>query len=103
MNKLMGFYNLFRKGSVIANPTAWKNGQITGSILAGILATVVALAKVYGYELPLSDDQLLSIGSGIVAIVGLFINPALTTATSSKVGLPASDEAPRAPSPLTGY
>ena len=97
MNKLLAAWNVFRKGQVVANPTAWKTGQITGSILAGLLAAVVAGAKAFGYELPVSDDQLLAIGSGIVAVVGLFLNPAATVVSSDKVGLPAVNEADNNP------
>jgi hypothetical protein len=89
MNKLLAALNVFRKGKVVANPTAWKTGQITGSVLAGLLAAIVAGAKTFGYDLPVSDDQLLAIGSGVVAVVGLFLNPAVTVASSDKVGLPA--------------
>lgn len=87
MGKLVAFFNVLRKGHQVANPTAWKTGQITGSVLAGLLGAIVALAKVYGYELPLTDEQLLAIGSAIVAIVGLFISPAVTVASTEKVGL----------------
>jgi hypothetical protein len=92
MGKLLAFFSVLRKGRQVANPAAWKAGQITGSVLAGLLGAIVALAKVFGYELPLTDEQLLAIGSAIVAIVGLFISPAITTATSEKVGLRAKDE-----------
>lgn len=92
MKKLLAFLSVFRKGRQVANPAAWKAGQITGSVLAGLLGAIVALTKVFGYELPLSDDQLLAIGSAIVAIVGLFISPAITTATSEKVGLQSEGE-----------
>jgi high-affinity Fe2+/Pb2+ permease len=92
MGKLFAFLTVLRKGHVVANPAAWKAGQITGSVVAGALAAVVALAKVYGYELPLSDEELLAIGSAIVAIVGLFISPAVTVASSDKVGLPAESK-----------
>ena len=97
MGKLLAALNVFRKGQVVANPTAWKTGQITGSILAGLLAAIVAGAKAFGYELPVSDDQLLAIGSGIVAVVGLFLNPAATVVSSDKVGLPAVNEADNNP------
>jgi hypothetical protein len=89
MGKLLAFFKVLRKGSQVANPSAWKTGQITGSVLAGLLGAIVALAKVYGYELPLTDEQLLAIGSAIVAIVGLFISPAVTVASTEKVGLSA--------------
>ena len=102
MGKLLAALNVFRKGQVVANPTAWKTGQITGSIFAGLLAAVVAGAKAFGYELPVSDDQLLAIGSGIVAVVGLFLNPAATVVSSDKVGLPAVNEADNN-SPIPGH
>lgn len=92
MKKLMLLFQIFRKGKMVANPVAWKTGQITGSIIAGLLASVVGLAKVFGYELPLKDDEILAIGSAIVAIVGLFISPAVTVASTDKVGLPAEGE-----------
>lgn len=92
MVKLLAFFSVLRKGKCVANPAAWKAGQITGSVVAGLLGALVALAKVYGYELPLNDDQLLAIGSAIVAIVGLFITPAVTVASTEKVGLPTNDK-----------
>ena len=104
MNKLLAALNIFRKGQVVANPTAWKNGQITGSVLAGFFAALIGGAKAFGYNLPVSDDQLLAIGSGIVAIVGLLVNPAVTIASSDKVGLPASSQTnEQTISPNTGH
>lgn len=91
MNKLLAALNVFRKGKVVANPTAWKTGQITGSVLAGALGAVIAFAKTFGYNLPISDDQLLTIGGSIVAIVGVFLNPTATIVSSDKVGLSARD------------
>ena len=102
MNKLLALFNVFRKGECCVHPEAWKNGQITGSVLAGLLAAIVAASKAFGFDLPISDEQLVTIGGAIVAIVGLFINPAITTATSSKVGLPASSEVISQKSSLTG-
>lgn len=104
MNKLFALIAVFRKGSAVANPAAWKAGQVTGSIVAGLVASLVALAKVFGYELPLSDDQILAIGSSIVAIVGLFISPALTVATTEKIGLPAErQDSPKTNSIIPGH
>jgi hypothetical protein len=87
MRKLLALFDVFKKGKMVANPVAWKAGQITGSIVAGLLASIVALAKVFGYELPITDDQILAIGSAIVAIVGLFISPAITVASTDKIGV----------------
>jgi hypothetical protein len=104
MNKLLALLSVYHKGSIVANPTAWKNGQITASMLAGLLGAVIALAKTFGYSLPLSDDQLLTIGGSIIAVAGLFLNPTATIVSSDKVGLPSSDNPPdKQVSPLTGY
>ena len=95
MRKLFALFDVFKKGKTVANPVAWKAGQITGSVLAGLLASIVALAKVFGYELPITDDQILAIGSGVVAIVGLFISPAITVASTDKIGLQSEHSATR--------
>jgi len=87
MNKILAALQVYRKGNVVANPTAWKNGQVTASVVAGLLGALVALAKTFGYSLPISDDQLLTIGGAIVAIAGLFLNPTATVVSSDKVGL----------------
>jgi hypothetical protein len=92
MNKLFAFISVLRKGKAVANPSAWKAGQVTGSVVAGLLASIVVLAKAFGYELPLTDEEILAIGSSIVAIVGLFISPALTVATTEKICLPAESK-----------
>jgi hypothetical protein len=102
MDKIWAAFSVFRKGSVVANPTAWKNGQITASILAGLFGALIALGKTFGYDLSLSDDQLLTIGGAVVAIAGLFINPAATIASSDKVGLPAVNETVEQ-SPIAGH
>jgi NO-binding membrane sensor protein with MHYT domain len=87
MKKLLALFDVFKKGKMVADPVAWKTGQITGSIVAGLLASIVALAKVFGYELPITDDQIIAIGTAIVAIVGLFVSPAITVASTDKIGL----------------
>lgn len=93
MNRLLAIFQVLKKGYSVANPAAWKKGQITGSVLAGLIGSVIGLAKVYGYELPLTDDQIIAIGSAIVAIVGLFVTPVVTVASTDKIGLPSEPDA----------
>lgn len=87
-NKLKLFFNLFHQGEEVADAAKWKNHQITVNTLAALLATVVALSKAFGYEIPISDDQLAGIGGGLFALT----NVLLTIITSTKVGLPARPE-----------
>ena len=104
MNKILAALQVYRKGNVVANPTAWKNGQVTASVVAGLLGALIALAKTFGYTLPLSDYQLLTIGGSIVAIAGLFLNPTATVVSSEKVGLPAVSESnDQGNSPIPGH
>lgn len=85
--KLRAFYSVFQAGKVVANPAAWKRGQMTGGLVAGLLGALIAFAKVFGYDIPLSDEQLLQIGGAAVAVFGLF-NAGATVATTDKLGLP---------------
>jgi hypothetical protein len=54
--------------------------------LAAFFGAVVAAAKAFGYDLPLTDEQLAQIGGAVLAIFGLF-NTGATAASSEKVGL----------------
>jgi NO-binding membrane sensor protein with MHYT domain len=84
---LFSIPDVLKQGKMVANPESWKKGQVTGGVVAGLLGSLIAISKVFGYELPLSDDQLLSIGSGVVAICGLFYTPIVTVATTEKIGI----------------
>lgn len=104
MGKLLALLNVYRKGCIVANPVAWKHGQITASVITGLLAAIVAACKTFGYQLPVTDDQLLSIGGIVVAIAGLFLNPTATVVSSDKVGLPAvSNSDQQTISPIAGH
>ena len=82
-DKLKAGLNVFRKGSEVANPEAWKTGQITGTVIGALLLALVNLAQAYGFQLPIEADSANAIGGGIVAIVNIM----LTAATSRKAGI----------------
>lgn len=89
MNKVKAIFSIpdvLQKGKMVANPEAWKSGQITASVLAGLAASLVGLAKVFGYELPVNDEQLLAISTGILAAFGVF-HPVATVASTDKIGI----------------
>lgn len=94
MTKLWAILALFRKGNEVANPAAWKAGQITSTLLAGFLLAAVHAAEVFGYALPIDSSQIDAIAAGILAIG----NVVLTITTSKRAGLPSKcgdDESPR--------
>ena len=86
--KLKSLYDLFRKGQELANAESWKNHQIKANVLGGFILAIVALIKVFGYELPVDENTAMSVAGGIIAIV----NVILTITTSKKVGLPAKSD-----------
>ena len=91
--KLKALFTLpevLKQGKIVANPEAWKNGQITVSFLAGFIGLLLAACQLLGLDLPVTDEQLTTIAGGILAAFGLF-NPVATVASSDKIGLKAKD------------
>jgi hypothetical protein len=95
MEKIKLWFQLFYQGREVANAAAVKNGQITAAKITALLGIAVALAKVYGYEVPFSDHELASLGVVLYAL----LNWVLTVVTSSKVGLPAPAKPEPVPEP----
>lgn len=86
MEKLLSIVDLFRKGSAVDDPSAWKNKQISATMLGVAIVAAVRVAKAFGYDLPIDEDTSTAIAGGIIAAV----NVVLTYVTSDKVGvLPA--------------
>jgi hypothetical protein len=90
MGKLYAIFDVFRKGSSLANPAPWKTGQVAANVAAFISACAV-LAKYFGIEVPLTDEQAIAIGSGVAAVAAI-TNGMLTVATTDKIGLPTVDK-----------
>lgn len=85
MNKLSALFNLFRKGSSVSDPAAWKNKQITATVLGAFILALINVLAAFGYALPIDTETANAIAGGIIAIV----NVLLTVTTTDKVGLPA--------------
>lgn len=90
LDKLKAFYAVFTAGQQVADPVKWKKRQVTSGMLAAFLCAAVALAKTFGYTLPLDDDQLLQISGALLSVLGVF-NGAVTVASTTKIGLPAAE------------
>ena len=94
-DKLKAGLSVFRYGQEVANPAAWKAGQITGTVVGALLLAIVNLAQAFGHPFPIDADTANTIGAGIVAVA----NVLLTAATSKRAGiLPAADTEPNGPS-----
>jgi hypothetical protein len=94
MTKLLAFFDLFRRGSAVADPDLWKNRAGAVAAVAGLISALVQIARLYGYDLPLDADGILALAGGIVTLVLMFIS----WGTSKNTGvLPAKREADPAP------
>jgi len=86
--------DLFRKGEMVANPVAWKTGQITVAVLTPLILGSCSLLKLAGFEIPIDEALANQIALAIIAISTIV----LTLTTSDKVGvLPAKSEIPASP------
>lgn len=93
MNKLTSFFDLLRKGGIVANPELWKHGGAAlQSALAALIVSLVSTGKAFGYELPVTPEVAGSIAGGVAALVGVFV----TYVTSDKVGILPAKPAPAA-------
>ena len=78
----MNLSDFFMKGASVANPAAWKKGQITSTALGGLILVVVNTASAFGVSIPIDLDGANAIGAAILVIV----NCVLTVTTSTTVG-----------------
>jgi hypothetical protein len=71
--------SLLQKGREVANPEAWKSGQITANVLGGVILAAGAVAKAAGIPLPIDEASSLTIAGGVIALFNV-----VATAVSSK-------------------
>lgn len=83
MNKIFALLDLFTKGKSVANPEAWKNGQISTNVLAPVVVATAAVAASFGIPVPVSPDDLVLVTAGFLSI----FNTVMTIITSEKVGV----------------
>ena len=86
MNKLAAFIDVLYQGKKLSNSSAWKNRQTLVNLLVGLFAAGLGVAQSFGFNMGVSDADLVEIAGGIGAIVGMF-NAYTTTATSESVGV----------------
>jgi hypothetical protein len=80
-----------RYGVMLTKPETWKTRQNLINALVGVLSAVVIFLP-EPYRTALGGEVLAAIATAIAAVVGLVINPVLTTATTEKIGLAPEDD-----------
>jgi hypothetical protein len=81
VSKLVAFFDLFRKGSALADPGAVQNA----SLVAAFIVACATVASGFGYNLPMDQATAATIAAGVVAVAHIII----TLISSKSVGLPA--------------
>ncbi len=84
MNKLLAIWQLFKQGSSVADAAAWKNRQISVTVLAGVILAVINVLSSFGLSVPIDVETANAVAGGVIAVV----NVVLTLTTSDKVGIP---------------
>jgi len=89
-------WSVFRKGKAVANPQAWKSSAQAITALVALMGAVVGLLRANGYDLPVSDETLTQLATGVVALWfgGLGVYRAIT---SKDRGLPPKRLSPDDP------
>lgn len=86
MKGIIEMLDALRAGAVLADPALWKRRQNAINALVAALGAALAVAAAFGLRIDASQEDLVTIASGIFGVVAL-ANGYLTTATSTKIGI----------------
>jgi hypothetical protein len=77
------------QGVTVANPKAWQTGQVTGTVLGGLILALLNAAHAYGFALPVSIDTATANEAG-AALLTLF-NIGMSAASHAHIGIIPED------------
>lgn len=87
--KLRLLWNAFRAGESVAEDFKLHNWVALVNSLAALIAAGLLIANAFGYNLPLTEEEIHNIAAGTVTLLSLF-NGGATVASSKSLGvLPA--------------
>lgn len=82
----MNIFNLLKAGNELKNPAVWSNLQSLTNVVAALATGAVSAARLFGFDLPLTDEQLLQ-AAGAVATLLFVGNSVLSLATTKDAGI----------------
>jgi len=68
INLLLELSPALEKGKALANKETWSNVVTIKNAIYTVLAFALLAAKTFGYDLPISDSQLLGLAAAIASI-----------------------------------
>lgn len=83
-------------GKELANAETWKRAQLRTSALVAIISLVITACRLFGWEIPVTPEDINAVALAVGVLGGLFMGVA-TAVSSKRVGLPArgGNEVPR--------
>ena len=79
-------WQVFQKGKAVADPAAWRVYGQTVQMALALLTAVVGFLRANGYDLPITDETLTQLATGVVALV-FGVRGVLAVITSEHKGL----------------
>lgn len=83
INKIKIILDVFNKGQAVANPEAWKKGQITTNVIVCFIWALINVSNAYGYNISVDKDFV--DGFSIASLT--IINWIITIVSSEKIGI----------------
>lgn len=83
---VIDLFRAIKAGKELKNASTWSNVSSLTNVCVVILTFAVGAARYLGLDIPLTDDQLVSVG-GSIAILMSVVNSVLHLATTKGAGL----------------
>lgn len=90
MEKLMDLFSLFRKGSEVSNPEAWKDGGNAATLLVPAMMAVLKVMGDYGLSFQMDSVTATAIAGGVVSFVQFIVH----NVSSARAGILPSGYSP---------
>ena len=74
MQKLFALWSVFKVGQSVANPTLWKTGAVTVSLLAPVLLKLGEVFQTFGIGLTVTNEQAAMLAGGVVAFTNIVVH-----------------------------
>lgn len=84
-------FSAMRAGKELANAESWKRAQVRTALLVSLLSAGVGLAKAFGFNIPLTPEEINAIAVVIGLVGGMFMGVA-TLVSTTRIGLPSKPE-----------
>ena len=74
MHKILALWNLFKVGEAVANPTLWKKGAITVTLLSPLILKLGDVLQAFGLNVAITNEQSALLAGGIVVFTNLVVH-----------------------------